>query len=160
MSEISAFQFTSHSDQDTADFARLLVPFLTAGDVILLHGDIGAGKSHFSRSLIQSVMDPIEDVPSPTFTLVQTYDTQIGEIWHADLYRLSDVDETYELGLIDAFEEAICLIEWPDRLGDEAPQNALHITLAAQDENTREITIQGLSDRWANTIQKVRNDWG
>lgn len=160
MSELATFQFTSTSDQDTADFARLLVPFLAAGDVILLHGDIGAGKSHFSRSLIQSVMDPVEDVPSPTFTLVQTYDTQIGEIWHADLYRLSDVDETYELGLIEAFEEAICLIEWPDRLGDEAPKGALHITFAAQDETTREITMQGPSARWAELIQKVRDDLG
>lgn len=160
MSELATFQFTSASDQDTADFARLLVPFLAAGDVILLHGDIGAGKSHFSRSLIQSVMDPVEDVPSPTFTLVQTYDTQIGEIWHADLYRLSDLDETYELGLIDAFEEAICLIEWPDRLGDEAPQTALHVTLTAQDENTREIAIEGPSDRWSDAIQKVRDERG
>ncbi|CAG0910915.1 unnamed protein product [Cyprideis torosa] len=111
----------------TAAFARRLGALLGPGDVILLEGPIGAGKTHFARSLIQSLLMIPEDVPSPTFTLVQTYETAACEIWHSDLYRLSDPQEIEELGLIDAFDTAICLIEWPDRLGSFAPKSALHL---------------------------------
>ncbi|TNF16725.1 MAG: tRNA (adenosine(37)-N6)-threonylcarbamoyltransferase complex ATPase subunit type 1 TsaE [Rhodobacteraceae bacterium] len=105
-----------------AIFARFAHP----GDVLLLEGPIGAGKTHFARSLIQSRLGRAEDVPSPTFTLVQTYEADC-EIWHADLYRLSHPDEVYELGLDTAFETAICLIEWPDRLGSATPEGALRL---------------------------------
>ena len=103
-----------HSDrpETTADLARMLAPNLTAGDTILLRGDVGAGKTHFARALIQSLLAMPEDVPSPTFTLVQTYETADGtEIWHSDLYRLTHPEEVDELGLTDAFETAICLVE-------------------------------------------------
>lgn len=107
----------------TADLARILGARLGAGDVLLLEGPIGAGKTHFARALIQDRVP--EDVPSPTFTLVQTYDAPGLEIWHADLYRLSGIDDIAELGLFEAFETALCLVEWPERLGDEAPRKAL-----------------------------------
>ena len=90
---------------------------LRAGDCVLLEGPIGAGKTHFCRALIRARLGREEDVPSPTFTLVQTYDADV-EIWHADLYRLSHPDEALELGLEDAFASAICLVEWPERLGE------------------------------------------
>ena len=77
--------FKMKGEQDTADLARKLGQHLEVGDVILLVGEIGAGKSFFARSLIQSVQQIVEDVPSPTFTLIQTYSTKLGEIWHADL---------------------------------------------------------------------------
>lgn len=103
-------------------FARLAKP----GDVLLLDGPIGTGKTHFSRALIQARLGRAEDVPSPTFTLVQTYEADC-EIWHADLYRLSHPDEVLELGLEEAFDTAICLVEWPDRLGSAAPEGALRL---------------------------------
>lgn len=109
--------FTLSDAEATADFARRLGQELQPGDTVLLSGPIGAGKTHFCRSLIQSRLMAAEDVPSPTFTLVQTYDSEAGEIWHADLYRLSDPAEVVELGLTDAFKSCICLVEWPDRLG-------------------------------------------
>ncbi len=108
----------------TSSLAKRISKHLQKGDCLLLSGPIGAGKSHFARSIIQSIMakdGEIEDVPSPTFTLVQMYETRSGEIWHADLYRLSDVDELAELGLDDAFENAITLVEWPERLGPYRP---------------------------------------
>jgi len=125
---------TFSSPDETARFAASLAPGLRAGDVLLLEGQIGSGKTHFARALIQARLDadgaPLEDVPSPTFTLVQTYDTGRIEIWHADLYRLTHPDEVEELGLAEAFTEAICLVEWPDRLGDLAPSGALVLHFA------------------------------
>ncbi len=124
------------SPDETCDFARAIAPHLQAGDTILLSGGVGAGKSHFSRCLILSLLDNPEDVPSPTFTLVQTYEGRPGEIWHADLYRLGDGGDIDELGLADAFDQAVCLVEWPDRLGSAAPENALllHLQDAGSDE--------------------------
>ena len=121
---------TLTSPEATCALASQLATRLSPGDVLLLSGGIGAGKTHFARCLIHALQDPPEDVPSPTFTLVQVYDTAAGELWHADLYRLSDPDQCEELGLADAFETAICLIEWPDRLGKWLPATRLDITLA------------------------------
>ena len=129
-------------DTTTALAARLGA-VLRPGDCLLLEGDIGAGKTHFARALIQSLLTLPEDVPSPTFTLVQTYDTPAGEVWHSDLYRLGDPAEVEELGLFDAMEQAICLIEWPDRLADLAPAGALrlHFTPVVDSENARRLTL-------------------
>lgn len=117
-------------DAATDRLAGWLAPRLRAGDCVLLCGPIGAGKSHFARALIRARLGRMEDVPSPTFTLVQVYDDGETEIWHADLYRLSHPDEVLELGLVDAFRTAICLVEWPERLGSLVPDGALTVTLS------------------------------
>ena len=117
--------------------AKRLAPQLKAGDVLLLSGPIGAGKTHFSRALIRALLGQDTEVPSPTFTLIQTYERNGPEIWHADLYRLSHPDEVIELGLEAAFSTAICLIEWPDRLGDLTPANALHLAFSLEGEGRR-----------------------
>ena len=129
---------------------------LTAGDCLLLEGPIGAGKSHFARALIQTRLGRAEDVPSPTFTLVQTYEADV-EIWHADLYRLSHPDEVLELGLDAAFDRAITLVEWPDRLGLDLPPGAMRLTLSAQgDGRCAKISLGKRSDLAA----ALRADWG
>lgn len=147
---------TLSSPDKTARCARALGQQLQPGDVILLRGDIGAGKTHFARSLIQSLQAPPEDVPSPTFTLVQVYDTPKGELWHSDLYRLGSPDDCVELGLTDAFEDAICLVEWPDRLEDLTPSNALDITLTlGAGEEHRHMHLSWSDPRWTDMIAKV-----
>ncbi len=140
-----SLKITSHAPEDTALWASRLSPIATAGRVICLWGDVGAGKTFFARGMIQTLQSKFgtpEDVPSPTFTLVQTYEAGDLEIWHADLYRLSSLDETYELGLDAAFETAFCMIEWPDRLGDLIPQGAIHMTFTNGDDlETRQCAI-------------------
>ena len=126
----------------TARLGALLAGQLAAGDCLLLSGPIGAGKSHLARALIQTRLGRAEDVPSPSFTLVQTYEADGAEsggveIWHADLYRLSHPDEALELGLSDAFDTAITLVEWPDRLGNAAPADAMRLTLMLEGEGRR-----------------------
>lgn len=145
-----------NSPSRTEALACHLAPALAAGDVLLLEGPIGAGKTHFARSLIQSLLPVPEDVPSPTFTLVQVYDGPVSEIWHADLYRLSAPDEVVELGLTDAFEDAICLVEWPDRLADLTPENALKMSFnLLEREGARQLTISSTSERWEPIIQAI-----
>ncbi len=134
--------------------ACALAPHLRTGDTILLSGDVGAGKTHFARAIIQASLDILEDVPSPTYTLVQTYPGQWGEIWHADLYRLTSTQEIEELGLLQAFDEAICLVEWPDRLDDLAPSQALGITLSSGDhDNARRIDLRWNDPRWRDMLE-------
>lgn len=130
--------------------ARRIAARLTSGDVLLLKGDVGAGKSTFARAAIKSILLEDEDIPSPTFTLVQTYETRNGTLWHCDLYRLTSADEVEELGLSDAFEDAICMIEWPEVLGDIAEKKALSLTFLPSDGGeTRSVIAEGDPERWA-----------
>jgi len=145
----------SNGPLETKALALRIRENLQNGDIVLLKGEIGAGKSHFARSLIQAAMDKVEDVPSPTFTLVQTYDTLVGSIWHADLYRLSDQSEVFELGLIDAFGNDIVLIEWPDRLGYLEPQDALTIELVILENDKREVIFSTSSCVWEARLEKT-----
>jgi tRNA threonylcarbamoyladenosine biosynthesis protein TsaE len=138
---------------DTARLGRWLAGCLQPGDTVLLQGPIGSGKSHLARSVIQSWLGQMEDVPSPTYTLVQTYGEGDAEIWHADLYRLSHPDEVIELGLDDAFGRAICLVEWPERLGHATPDSALRLTFS-QDGGGRRVVLTG-SAEWAERLSQI-----
>lgn len=150
------------SPDATCALARGLAPRLRPGDTLLLSGGVGAGKTHFARCLIQSLLLTPEDVPSPTYTLVQTYFGQSGEIWHADLYRVNDTMELVELGLADAFSNALCLVEWPDRLGDLTPTDALWLQLEPQmepgAEDHRLLRIDWRDDRWGQRLEGLLND--
>lgn len=140
----------------TAAFAVALGGHLGPGDTILLSGELGSGKTHLARALIRSRLDPPEDVPSPTFTLVQVYETPQAEIWHADLYRLTGPEEVIELGLDAAFDDAICLVEWPDRLGGLAPASALHLTLGrGESDDARTLVATWQAPRWAPVIAEL-----
>lgn len=135
-------------------FGACLAPLLKGGDAILLVGEIGAGKSVLSRAIIQTrltALDRMEDVPSPTFTLVQTYELDDVALWHCDLYRLTDPAEIEALGLDEAFETAITLIEWPDRLGDHVPPEALVIDLKIPEHapDSRDMTLTALGPGWS-----------
>ena len=120
----------------TQRLGALLAPNLSAGDVIAISGALGAGKSALARAIIQAANPDEMDVPSPTFTLVQTYELQDGTpLWHLDLYRIESPAEAMELGLEDAFIDAACLIEWPERLKKLLPKNNLSIYLHLSNKN-------------------------
>lgn len=148
--------FLLPSEEDTTRLGRWFAPRLGAGDIVALDGPIGAGKTHFARALIRARLGFPEDVPSPTFTLIQTYQADV-DIWHTDLYRLTHPDEVLELGLDDAFQTAICLIEWPERMGSLLPTSAIRLRLIPDaDQRLAEVTPGPRPDLAA----ALRRDWG
>lgn len=134
-------------EQAMGHFAATLAPALRCGDCLAFYGDLGAGKTSFARALIKALTDETE-VPSPTFTLVQSYDSRIGSIWHMDLYRLKRAEELVELGFAEAVGHALLLIEWPERAGNLLPLEHLAIGLQfAQHGDARALTLKG-SPAW------------
>jgi len=133
----------SHSEQETTDAGRAFAQRLAAGDVLLLYGDLGAGKTAFVRGLAQGLGASAEDVSSPTFTLVQEYGGGRLTLYHADLYRLTE-DEAADLGLADIGEEGVLAIEWADRLGRPFP-HALTVSIDTAGDDGRRIVIPDVS---------------
>lgn len=153
--------FNVTSPEETARLAVTMSGLLKPGATLLLSGGVGAGKTHFARALIKKRMQDcgiVEDVPSPTYTLVQTYVCGDVEIWHADLYRISDPSEIDELGLSDAFDDAICLIEWPECLGAHQAKTALNIHFdVGSTAETREIRFHYDPDRWSTLVDALEH---
>lgn len=135
-----------------ADLARLA----RRGDVIGLSGELGSGKTSFARAFIGARLDPGE-VPSPTFTLVEIYQSLTGPaLWHFDLYRLERPEDAYELGIEEAFADGIALIEWPERLGPLLPREHLRVTLAlGRGADERRALIEAPSS-WSARIGGLR----
>lgn len=132
----------------TEQLAAQLAAILRPGDAVLLEGPLGAGKSAFARAVLRASRgDPALEVPSPTFTLVQSYDTPRGTIHHFDLWRLDGPAALEELGWDDARAD-IVLVEWPDRLGGLRPAGALHITLTPIGDECRQAEITGWPGRF------------
>jgi tRNA threonylcarbamoyladenosine biosynthesis protein TsaE len=139
----------------TEDLAAHVGSLLRPGDVVALRGDLGAGKTAFARALIQSLGDPDDEVPSPTFTLVQTYETPAGSIWHFDLYRLSGADEVIELGWDEVRADGIALVEWPDRLGSLLPPDRLDIAISfGTSPGARRVTLTG-HNAWGPRLETL-----
>ncbi|MCX5614885.1 tRNA (adenosine(37)-N6)-threonylcarbamoyltransferase complex ATPase subunit type 1 TsaE [Bombella saccharophila] len=132
------------SPEQTELFAQCMAEFLKCGDCLALRGEMGAGKSSFARALIRALADDEAlEVPSPTFALVQPYNTRLGLVFHYDLWRLSSPDELYELSWDDACE-GIMLVEWPDRAAELLPEGALYLTFTPGDaEQERRVTLEG-----------------
>ena len=128
----------------TLALGQHLIAQLSAGSVVALTGGLGAGKTTLVRGMLRAVLGDIE-VPSPTFTLVQTYELPDYEIWHCDMYRLERPEDGYELGLLDAFEDAVCLIEWPDKIAPLLPKNVLEVDIGFDGEG-RVAKLTGFGD--------------
>ena len=124
-----------------ADLGRAIAAKLKAGDAVCLWGPLGAGKSTLARGLIRALTSQDEEVPSPTFTLVQAYAGPELQVAHFDLYRLARAEEAFELGLDEALDEGAAVIEWPERLGEALPQDRLDIEIAPGAGDTRRVRI-------------------
>ena len=148
-------QIQTTSPNQTAELAINLGKVLKAGDCLLLVGSVGAGKSLFARALIQSLQNTPEDVPSPTFTIVQTYKTKLGDLWHCDLYRISSPNEVIELGLDDAMASAVTLIEWPEYLADLTPPDALTIQINDLGGDVRKLSFESTDADWEAALAKA-----
>lgn len=132
---------------ETEALAKRIAAALRPGDAVLLAGPLGAGKSALARAVIRAAAgDPALDVPSPSFTLVQSYETPKGMVHHYDLWRVEPGPDLRELGLDDAFGD-ITLIEWPDRLDAYTPADALEIILDPQADGVRLARLSGWPDR-------------
>jgi tRNA threonylcarbamoyladenosine biosynthesis protein TsaE len=131
----------------TEALAATVAALARAGDAILLEGELGAGKSAFARAFLRAATgDPALEVPSPTFTLVQSYDTRIGVVQHFDLWRVEGPGGLTELGWDEA-RNGIVLVEWPDRLGPLRPAEALTVALHPTGANSRRAVLSGWPDR-------------
>lgn len=130
-----------------ARLARLLRP----GDAVLLDGPLGAGKTALARALLRTLAaDPALDVPSPSYTLVQTYDTPVGPVHHFDLWRLDGPDAVIELGWDEA-RDGVVLVEWPDRLGPLRPYDALDVALRPGPNEARTAELAG----WLGRLDRL-----
>ncbi len=134
--------FISLTEQDTITVAERLARQVKVGDVIALYGTLGMGKTVFCRGFVRTFM-PLQEVPSPTFTLLQVYETPSFPIYHFDMYRLKTPDEAYEIGIEDAFAEGVSLIEWPEKIGPLLPKKYISVRLEA-DGDKRLIYIEGI----------------
>jgi tRNA threonylcarbamoyl adenosine modification protein YjeE len=155
MAEPATLQIDDLSEEALGQFAGKLAPRLRAGDFLALKGDLGAGKTAFARCLIRAVAErDDEEIPSPTFALVQPYETARFPIHHFDFYRLSDAGEAAELGVGEALDAGLVIAEWPERLGGALPAHRLEIALAETDwPDRRSASIEGFGD-WAARLAR------
>ena len=135
-------------------FGGSLSSAMKSADFIALFGPLGAGKTTFARGVIQALCGPDQEVPSPTYTLVQTYDTRLGPLWHYDLYRLDNPDGVFELGWDDTVG-GIALVEWPEKAGKHLPAWRLDVRLDI-DGDTRRITLEPRGEDWQTRLNDFR----
>lgn len=150
--------FASHSYEDTLAFAARFAKQLKAGDIVCLYGDLGAGKTAFTKGLAKGLGHDPHAVHSPTFVLMNVYDGKVP-VYHFDLYRIG-ADELFNIGYEEFFYgQGIAVIEWSERLGELLPKDHWHVELkhAGNDERRLTITVRGeaLKDRFAKTLEKL-----
>ena len=153
---------SAFSEQGVQKCGAALAGLTRTGDVIALSGDLGAGKTVFAKAFVRALTNKDEDVPSPTFTLVQMYDGhRDGEdltIWHFDLYRLKTAEEIYETGFEEALSDGVSLIEWPERAENLLPRNRLiiHLEAPAAQPDKRNITITANTADWIQRMENIK----
>ena len=147
-------EFHSVDEKMTELLASRVAKLAQTGDVFALFGTLGMGKSVFARAFIQELTGA-EDVPSPTFTLLQTYEAANFDIYHYDLYRLKSAEEIFELNMEEAIYTGVSLIEWPEKMGAYLPRNCFKITIRP-DENGRKIILDCADESRLSRFQSLK----
>lgn len=156
--EARTLSLTLGDEAATARLGRRMAPLLGPGDAVFLSGPLGAGKSALARAVITERLGPAAgDIPSPSYTLVNVYDSCETEIWHADLYRLSDPEELEELGLSDAWTTALVLVEWPEKIGNDRPTRRLELVLAPDSQGGRRLTVTPHGPGWGRLCEMLKD---
>lgn len=154
------FKYISQNENDTINFACKLASYLQDGDIIILSGDLGSGKTKFTQGILR-FFSLDSEISSPTFTIVNEYNAPNNtNIYHFDVYRLADIDEFYALGGDEYFDNGICIIEWGELIENILPKNYLKIVFERDSSNldTRILNIYANSDRLKNIMEVVLND--
>ena len=149
-------QFISYSEKETISFAKSLASKLNIGDVIILSGDLGSGKTKFTEGIL-TYFGLENEISSPTFTIVNEYHSNKLDIYHFDLYRLADIDEFYAIGGDEYFSKGICIFEWGELIEDSIPSDYIKNTFSKdfKNNNCRILNIQANSNRLNYLIEEV-----
>lgn len=145
------YNFVSKSEKDTTEFAKELAAKLNIGDIVVLTGELGSGKTKFTEGFLEH-FNLQNEISSPTFTIVNEYNADGLNIYHFDVYRLSDIDEFYAIGGEEYFDKGICLIEWGEIIEEALPKDYIHITIEkdSNNDNYRLIHVQTLGSKFEN----------
>ncbi|EUJ28201.1 hypothetical protein MFLO_12421 [Listeria floridensis FSL S10-1187] len=146
--------FHSNNESETMDFAKKLGRKLEVGDLLLLEGDLGAGKTTFTKGLAEG-LDIKKIVKSPTFTIIREYKTGRLPLYHMDVYRLEDAS-TDELGLFEYFQgDGVSVVEWAHYIADELPPDYLKITITRESDEGRLLTLEPVGERYVTLLAEV-----
>lgn len=152
------YNFISKSENDTMHFAKDLASKLHKGDIIVLTGELGSGKTKFTQGFLE-FFGLENEISSPTFTIVNEYNAQNDiNIYHFDVYRLSDIDEFYAIGGEEYFENGICIIEWGEIIKEALPKDYINIIFekSNDNENYRNLIIETFGDKYNNLFNEIQ----
>ena len=134
--------FTAVSEEQYSHIAKTIIPIIKQNKVILFEGQMGAGKTTFIRYILQE-MGVVDGVSSPTYSLVNEYETSLGLVYHFDCYRLESEEEAYDIGLEEyLYSGEVCFIEWPEMVASLLPSHALKITITVEADKSRTINVR------------------
>ena len=154
MNKDEIFEYLTTAEADTIKLGQKLAHIAQKGDTFALFGTLGMGKSVLARAFIQELTGARE-VPSPTFTLLQSYETPDFEIYHFDLYRLKSPEEIFEIGVEEALYDGVCLIEWPEQMGGYLPRDIFRVEFQPQGQG-RQITIRAVSPQKQQRLKQLK----
>lgn len=156
---METIEYISHNENETKNFAKKLASYLNIGDIIILSGELGAGKTKFTEGFL-SYFGLENEVSSPTFTIVNEYKNNNITIFHFDVYRLEDVDEFYAIGGEEYFNSGICIIEWGEYIRDALPREYIEIIFnkSLSNENIRNLNINFNGDKYKNIFNQINKE--
>lgn len=150
------FEYISHNEEETKKIATTLASKLEIGDIVVLSGDLGSGKTKFTEGFL-SFWGLEDEISSPTFTIVNEHRKDNISVYHFDVYRLSDVDEFYAIGGTEYFTTGICIVEWGELIEDILPKNYIKINFSKdnEDESIRYLKFKAYGERLQNVIKEL-----